>query len=1556
MHNNQMILRTRHAGSILELIRPELFASDLPYHFSQDFFPWLNIKNGEVEFRSRAEPWTSRQTNWTLKFDPLNPEFTTMRHGLRRLLEPQSAISQRILRILGVLDDERHIQITIRDDGTLEAEMLRLKLTFFMDEHGHLSSRELNATVEEDQQVGCLVGLKNRLLLRSADVAGPTGGRMVLVPFGSVQIEFSGAHVRINLNNGAEKRVRYFKYLVDDHLNRLRCFQNLPGHIFQAYLHAITTFCLPDVFTGRTGTEEALSCLREQHTRSCIPLEPAAVEILRLVSQLTPVRSFYPQHLHDMQRVEWDSRLSPLAQHEDFHIVAKEILDSNEGFRTMFGDAAGSGLEERGEQALQHRAKLRNAGHRNAYLAGIGNSTQDDASHKSRDIQCSDDKSRAAFEVFSLSKAWTTQFDTNFHIAKEIASWGRVSGFQKRFTLGSISELLDLRFQDHWGSLYNLCRQSHRETGRFRLAFLFSIIAFGQTNCVRIIKVLLAFAFSGNFRDLEPPAVGSFNLLEGNTATRPKISTALRRFVRPFSANETTLRGNKQERQKQRNAQKQTYDEQVSKNVESWTTKLLQQWRSREPRDPGLDAAYIQIPEALQACRQLFSTWYQNWEFQCHIEAISSRLLKLNPVDDHTHWREMPIRNVSASRAKVRTCRVTLHGIMESSAVPVLPKSPESLKISRPTALVGKSDECIELKTVIDELDSRGDSLFNMYGENLRKSLAAFEDSQSEDTPKEISSSIESLSNRCDVFRSHVVSMSSQISKALGPTSSTDLVLMAAGLWPHSTSHDLLGMLLFCAERRFMSSWVSALSHYAEAIASFQRCERLRNFATRRDTLGFFKEAESPGREGWNSSDHPEWLLLEIENNFTIRRIQATVAQQLLSTTDGNAILQLNMGEGKSSVIIPMISSAMADGKRLARVVILRPLLRQTQSLLTQRLGGLLGRRIYHLGFHRQTPVDARTVERLTSMYKECLDTRGVFLSLPESILSFRLLGLERLPHDLALGKNLITLESWLQQYSRDVLDESDEILSCRFQLVYTVDAQLPMDGSPDRWRICQEILSLVDNLVDNRANEMSISPRMEVTRKEGAMALMRFSDPRILEELLLSVVNDVFSNRLGGLSFLHCSKEIRTIAREFVENPSNDVDVAKLRRAFDQTSAIDILYLLRGLFAHRVLLHAFADKRYLVEYGLDLARCLMAVPYRAKGVPSTSSEFGHPDIAILLTCLSYYYTGLTFEQMRRTFELLAKESNGADEYSRWCAKTENLPDHWRGLSAVNLDDTELCEAGIFPRFKYNKPMIDYFLSKIVFPKEGKEFRSKISCSAWDIPSSNPDHPTIGFSGTNDTQSLLPLSIKQDDLPELRKTNAMVLTTLLKDCNREYVCATDESGRNLTVPGLLSLISAQDPHTQVLIDVGAQILDMENESVATLWLEIVQDAKAAVYFDAAHVARVRDREGNCADLVTSPFYGRLENCLVYLDEAHTRGIDLAVPTGFRAAITLGPRLTKDKLVQGGVFGPRQISVYANFPSRLYAHAAPWSRSFCDFLVTIGSASADRRLDEHYRAT
>ena len=159
------------------------------------------------------------------------------------------------------------------------------------------------------------------------------------------------------------------------------------------------------------------------------------------------------------------------------------------------------------------------------------------------------------------------------------------------------------------------------------------------------------------------------------------------------------------------------------------------------------------------------------------------------------------------------------------------------------------------------------------------------------------------------------------------------------------------------------------------------------------------------------------------------------------------------------------------------------------------------------------------------------------------------------------------------------------------------------------------------------------------------------------------------------------------------------------------------------------------------------------------------------------------------------------------------------------------------------------------------------------------------------------------MSVTQHDLDQQQGTNAKVLAYLLRPENDFYM-VTHENGERLTTLEFLRLITTQLPEVRVLLDVGAQILDFSNRQVAEAWLDITRVAAGAIYFSENDELTVLTRNGITQLLSLSPLSQRLDRCLVYLDHAHTRGTDIRLPVGSRAAVTLGPKVTKDALVQG----------------------------------------------------
>jgi hypothetical protein len=114
---------------------------------------------------------------------------------------------------------------------------------------------------------------------------------------------------------------------------------------------------------------------------------------------------------------------------------------------------------------------------------------------------------------------------------------------------------------------------------------------------------------------------------------------------------------------------------------------------------------------------------------------------------------------------------------------------------------------------------------------------------------------------------------------------------------------------------------------------------------------------------------------------------------------------------------------------------------------------------------------------------------------------------------------------------------------------------------------------------------------------------------------------------------------------------------------------------------------------------------------------------------------------------------------------------------------------------------------------------------------------------------------------------------------------------------------------ALDPPVRVILDISTQVLELENKKMARTWLSSVSEsaAQTVIFFDNRNKIYVLSRDGTTEPLLISPFAKQMDQCLVYLDEVHTRGTDLRMPANYRAIVTLGPGLTKDRLVQGELF-------------------------------------------------
>ncbi|KAH7400360.1 hypothetical protein BKA64DRAFT_574675 [Cadophora sp. MPI-SDFR-AT-0126] len=1456
MADSELIIRTRIKDEVYELLPEQFLETDFPKILVQDYVHWLHTTTGSVEWRRLTRMWGSAQSDWLMQAES-SKEYRLLSNG-KSLIDVRSATLREISRLLSPLEDSMHIHV-IYDISTngINIHLPRFKLDFLLRPNDTVleSKQYRGMVVDKVQCMGTLSGLVNKLVLRSIS----SESRIVLVPQGKVSFETQGHHVRVMIDTGDAPHVHYHAYTVDDQLGRLVDNGNLQSRLFRIYLHATTSHCLIDQLTGRTGTEEALNSLASAATRSFVKLEHAEIELLELIAGLTPSRQFYPEDSRESQQIDWLEG-PPSSQHGKFRALVRSIFDQARLYQIFQEtDTQIPDLESRGTQYLLDRAAIRDSSFQVHGFGAESHSTEYDVLYVSRDQAIGSYRELHACNTARLVDNWSQNLEAHSHLLLEIESWGepiQASPAVDQFTFG-----FDIRWLE--------AAKKFLPTTFFALQRQLSQASRDQDKYKKLAGVVESF-----FRPFDDCPESKLLKMPGET----------RRMVERRREDEYHLA--------------------KAQHVQEFVEKLMSTSCLRDFSKilVSSHSSHIMVDEAVLALQPWFESWERNARFQQHIEKIQAVLNRLQPLRDTS---ELFTFSPPSSKYNPKRTHIRFFDLV-AKPVPDYVLVGEDDFRSWVTHTKHKAADRRPLKDLLGRVTSRSLSKHDQrYAADLLRSYEALSGDVSAQLTvpeshlpllqKHLEQARRQEHDSYESIRSHLESGQSHASRQ-------------SHMLPRLSRLSILAQLARDKFKNLPLGWRKVIVQYGMSIAVLQRADRLlkaaQNPANAAELLG---ELNNPGHQNWNPIDHPDWLLVEVENNILLRQEQSQIAQEMVSPSSGsNSVLQLSMGLGKSSVIVPISAAKLADQTKAVRVIVLKPLIMQMFNILRQKLGGLLNRRVIYMPITRSLKLDGSRVIQIQSLLEEAMHTGAIVVMQPEHILSFELMGFEKLlSDDLDLGRSLIQTQMWLDTNSRDVIDESDEILSVKYELIYTLGMQQATEFSPDRWTIVQGVLDVLGRCA-HQVLPLFPDGLELITTQAGAFPRVRIIRKEASDALLKAVAQQVCENGIPGVPLWRLPRGTRMALFQYLVDTSWTSAATEPSHDFasGSQSVKKALLLLRGLIGRGVLKFCLEQKRWRVHYGLDLSRTKLAVPYYAKDTPSPRTEFSHPDATIVLTCLSYYYGGLSIEQMLASFEALLQSDHAAEEYAHWVQDTPQLPAAFRQLTGINLGNLQQFRNDIYPSLRFTRRIVNFYLSNIVFPAEMKDFPEKLSSSGWDI-ARQKRYSTTGFSGTNDSRYYLPLSISQCDLPQQLSTNAAVLSRLLRPENIVSDMSQASPTGTLSASALIKRASELDPPARVILDVGAQVLDLQNEEMAKKWLSSISEseAQAVIFFDSGNEMCVLSRDGSLERLEISVYSKQMESCLVYLDQAHTIGVDLKMPVNYRALVTLGPNLTKDRLMQ-----------------------------------------------------
>ena len=729
---------------------------------------------------------------------------------------------------------------------------------------------------------------------------------------------------------------------------------------------------------------------------------------------------------------------------------------------------------------------------------------------------------------------------------------------------------------------------------------------------------------------------------------------------------------------------------------------------------------------------------------------------------------------------------------------------------------------------------------------------------------------------------------------------------------------QLLQFNLFLSASALLSLQQDILVWLQACVVEDKLC-RMMDLAHAGNTQELERELQEIGRK-WNVRQHPQWLVFEVQQRLQIRHVQYAVAQELIHTP--GAIVQLNMGEGKTRVILPLLvlslSVGSGSGKSLPRLHFLSALMGEAYEYLHWALtASPLCRRVCLLPFHRDVQVSARNVRAMRSSITRYAAVGGAVCVSREDRLSLNLKAheLNDKPAFAAVSAELRTLES-LPYF--DILDESDELLRHTYQLTYAMGSCCNLPSGPQRWWAAAALLiQLMTNTV---ARGLVAIPDVSVpagaSRGAGVFGCLRLIPGPVLElhgdDIRRALIRGVIAAPPHNMRWMkqHSMGEIFV---NFVSDPTLHLDWFKeqLGAAYISPERVEQLLAFRGLLACGLLTHCLC-RRYRVDYGISDRRSMdrrVAVPFRASDTPSERAEYSQPDTLIVLTLLSYFHRGLTVAEIKEACSVLHALGEEAKKfrYALWfeSARGTMTPKQLEALATVGqLDITNASSVKqVHEAYSFNMAAIEFWLECCVFPVETMQFPHKISANAFNLTDNTQ---VAGFSGTKDNYLLLPLNVEltnpSEDSTMIATDGKMADLVFLRNERVECLAPTDQLSADI-------LQLAVSSGAVALIDAGATMAGLSNDEVAAKLLKLLpastdsqSSIKGVVYFNTRKDAWFVINHDSCRwPLGNSPIHE--SEAFVYFDESRCRGADMKMLGSATALVTVGPDMCKDKIMQ-----------------------------------------------------
>ena len=688
----------------------------------------------------------------------------------------------------------------------LSVALPRYGLSFFVNQHGELESRDFKDMVyDENQCIGTMFGLVNRLILRQkVRIEEDLIPRCILIPVGTHRLEKDEYHVRVTINVNEPPRglgcdggpITCYAYKVDTELGCLTGTVGLKSRLYLAFLHALTSnVCRSDPLTGRTGLEEAISLIWSTGLR-LVPHTPLLDALQKLGS---------PQ----------------------LRLAVTKTRDGRTGY-----DPEQSWYDVL-QEAYQFPSEV---------VPPLPNK---DSTSRSCDREPFEEEDMA-YTISSAVQLWLLDAP----IASDALDWVEVWGDIMIQRLGeplllSHARSLDLPENNlPWikRSIYNILRRTEGRTRHFQLLFFLPTITyFSGRECMQpaLIAILVAFAKQLHIPLENHQNWDEYTPLDGYHPDKGSIWRHIKNachseWERPVQAERAA----------------------VDRLLESWPSETV-----TVPTDL-LNPDFYDVASLTETLQRLFTSCYRNFKLKEHFtcgrsEPKPPRLLNTAPL---RYTPETPFGwQITLDR---------LLRERSSPQLPACHRLPQYDPGEPGNGIFTSSSDIAQLAQLFFSLRANNEApaFQRQYVADLDASASHF---RTEESHTGITSrTIRTLAS--ETLRKHYVQCRvsyrmglQSLKDALGPRTNIDQALNESGHWPRVTPYTLFRCLASTSPIHPSESWKKCLISLALLALELQRARRLLRLALDDIQDEFLKELYSEGCDGWVAMEHPDWLLMQ---------------------------------------------------------------------------------------------------------------------------------------------------------------------------------------------------------------------------------------------------------------------------------------------------------------------------------------------------------------------------------------------------------------------------------------------------------------------------------------------------------------------------------------------------------------------------------------------------------------------------------------------------------------------------------------------------------------------